>query len=96
MRAVGDSKLCPKCEGTKHVREFAANRAASDGLAWWCRGCMSAAQKRWRAAKKAAAAATVRAPESTRAFDDACRALRRNREEVLGLVQPNGLTGGAL
>lgn len=35
------TKTCTKCGEEKSVLAFAANRTTSDGLHYWCRGCVS-------------------------------------------------------
>jgi hypothetical protein len=41
-------KTCQRCKKTKKLDEFNKNRAESDGLQRYCRGCQKEAIKEWR------------------------------------------------
>ena len=45
-------KLCSKCRKWKGENQFYRNRGSKDGLAGWCRKCLSAAREKRRLAKK--------------------------------------------
>lgn len=38
-------KTCTKCEESKPLERFGPSRRSRDGLNWWCKECMSAAQR---------------------------------------------------
>jgi|MudIll2142460700_1097286.scaffolds.fasta_scaffold04225_4 hypothetical protein len=38
-KAVGELKICPKCEKTKNISEFHKDTRTVDGLKIWCKTC---------------------------------------------------------
>lgn len=49
MIEIPSSKKCPHCDVEKSVDHWGKNRARSDGLASWCKDCMSDYSREWRA-----------------------------------------------
>ncbi len=42
-------KACPCCKKSKPLAEFGRNRAAVDGLHYYCKTCSAAKQRAWAA-----------------------------------------------
>jgi hypothetical protein len=42
-----DSKVCKRCGNKKELSEFSKRKAASDGLHYWCKSCMSIYNKQF-------------------------------------------------
>lgn len=67
-------KFCSGCQQAKPLSEFHKNRRMKDGLANWCKTCISGAQKRWEAANR----------ERRRVLSRAWYAANRDRKQALG------------
>jgi hypothetical protein len=48
-RMISPVKRCRRCGETKRREAFGANRRHRDGLHSWCRSCLAAWKRRWRA-----------------------------------------------
>lgn len=58
------TKTCPHCKVEKTTADFSKDKHRKDGLANWCRTCMSAYWSAKRAAANAGKPATPKAPRS--------------------------------
>ena len=82
-----ESKLCPKCGGTKPTTEFSKHVRARDGLQPHCKSCNHAASAAWYSANRekvnaAAVAWRAASPEKAKAANSAWEAANREKRNA--------------